>query len=269
MSRTASHHSSNDAAAQVTVTSSTDFDLETTRRHDRPQAIRVGEPKWPRRFGVRRLDVSELDGGAARRSHPRVELRTRPDGEHGPTAGAQNARDLGADALHLGHEHQPKPAQDSIDVVVGQRQPGGVFDGEANVRQAECGSSTLRRLDHLRRYVGGHQFAARLSPREREKPCLALSRCELENPLTRPRVEQLDHSRRQPRRRAPEHLAPPLPARGDATPGLDLVDGAAGLCRHALELRDDVLAVGRERLLLPVGHQVDRIVIDADRLQLP
>src|SRR5712692_103481 len=36
----------------------------------------------------------------------------------------------------------------------------------------------------------------------------------------------------------------------------------------AAELRDDVVPVGPERLLLPVGHEVDVELVDADRLEL-
>src|SRR5439155_7889789 len=37
---------------------------------------------------------------------------------------------------------------------------------------------------------------------------------------------------------------------------------------HTGELRDDVLAVRLERLLLPVRHQVDVELVDADRLEV-
>src|SRR6185503_6529554 len=41
-----------------------------------------------------------------------------------------------------------------------------------------------------------------------------------------------------------------------------------GLDRRALELRDDLVPVGADYVLLPVGHEVDVVVVDADRLEL-
>src|SRR6266508_4199279 len=45
-------------------------------------------------------------------------------------------------------------------------------------------------------------------------------------------------------------------------------EGKPRLRGDAGELRDDVLAVRLQRLLLPVGHEVDVEVVDADRLEL-
>src|SRR2546421_2372294 len=43
---------------------------------------------------------------------------------------------------------------------------------------------------------------------------------------------------------------------------------SANLGRDTRELRDDLLAVGGQRLLLALGHQVDVELVDADRLEL-
>ena len=78
-------------------------------------------------------------------------------------------------------------------------------------------------LDHLGRDVRREELAARLDPRQRAEPGLARPGRELEQQLPRLRVEQLDHPLREQRRRACEQAAPPLPAGGDAPPGLDLL----------------------------------------------
>src|SRR5439155_15532712 len=55
----------------------------------------------------------------------------------------------------------------------------------------------------------------------------------------------------------PRFLAPKTRSVGTETLGGD-----------ARELRDDLVAVRSQRLLLPVGHEVDVELVDADRLQL-
>ncbi len=78
-------------------------------------------------------------------------------------------------------------------------------------------------VDHLGCDVRRQELAARPDPRQRAEAGLARPGRELEQLLPRLRVEQLDHPSREQRRRACEQAAPPLPAGGDAAPGLDLL----------------------------------------------
>ena len=85
------------------------------------------------------------------------------------------------------------------------------------------GGTAARDLDHLRRRVRREQLSARLDQRQHLEPGLAGPGCEVEDPLPGCGIEQLDHPRREHRRRTREQLPLALPARSDAAPALDLL----------------------------------------------
>ena len=132
---------------------------------------------------------------------------------------------------------------------------------------AELGCTAPRRLDHLGRDVGGEQAPGRAQALRGEEAGVSRARGKLEDRLARLRVR----------------AAPPCAPRSSVwRPRTGFGVSPSRLRRRARlrdprtprsrggsrELRDHVLAVRGERLLLPVRHQVDRVVVDADRLEL-
>ena len=140
-------------------------------------------------------------------------------------ARTEDARDLGRDPFHVGHEHDPEAAEDAVDGIVREREMRGVLDAEADTGQSELCRPSPRRLDHLGSAVGGDQLAARLDPGEHPESRLAGPGGELEDAVSRLRVEELDHPLRELGRCACEEVAAALPARRDASPPLELLGG--------------------------------------------
>ena len=111
----------------------------------------------------------------------------------------------------------------AVDGRIGQRQAGGVLDRELDAFEPERGGAPAGDLDHLGRDVGREQLAARLDQRQHLEPDLAGPGREVEDPLPRSWLEQLDHPLREHRRCTRKQLPLALPAGGDAAPGLDLL----------------------------------------------
>ena len=111
---------------------------------------------------------------------------------------ARTLRDLGGGARHFRHEHQPEAAEHAVDGSSGQRQAGGVLDGELDAFEPERGSAAPGDLDHLGSDVGREQLAARLDQRQQLEADLAGPGGEVEDPLPRSWLEQLDDPLREP-----------------------------------------------------------------------
>ena len=223
MSRVISHQASSDGARHVSGTSST----VSTRRPDssRSETSRaVGrEPERARRIGVGPLHEPQLERAAAGGRHPLVPVWLRPHRHGRPAAGPEHSGDLGGRTLHVGDQHQPPAAQHAVHRLVVERQRRGVLDGERHVFEPELGGAPPRRFEHLRRDVGRQQMPAGEDSRQRQKPGVARSGRELEDRLTRPRIEELHEPLRDHVGRRPDQLTLPLPTSGDRPPRLDLL----------------------------------------------
>ena len=115
VSRVASHHASTDSAVQSTTTSSTTSiwrpPPSTTERSRSGSPSRNGPgASWSGGSVKPRSSAARPGGG-----DPGIHARARPDREHDPGTRAQDPRDLGGSALHVGDEHQPEAAEDAVD----------------------------------------------------------------------------------------------------------------------------------------------------------
>ena len=137
--------------------------------------------------------------------------------------GRKHAGDLAGARCHLGNEHEPEAAEDGVDSAVVQREVGGVLDREPHVREPERSRAAAGDLDHLGGGVGREELTARQQAGKRAEPGLTRPCRELQEQLPRARLEQLDHPGREKRRRPREQAPPPLPARRNAPPGVDLL----------------------------------------------
>ena len=253
-------------------------DLETARADDRRQSLGIREPKRPRRVRVGRrhrrrarapaLPVAVIHGFSSELAQT---ART------ASPAGPKDAGDLSGGVLHLGHEHQAEATQDAVD--------RGVL--------AVRGSSRPRRRSGYRSGRARPRVVSRPRPSQERRPLRAARRPgwisgsvrnpSSPGPAASSRIRFPGSGSRSSTIRSDsavgcpcEEITLPLPTGRDAVPHLDVLssrvahwcDGTSHPRVAGVKPGDDVLAVCRERLLLAVGHQVDREVVDADRLEL-
>ena len=255
----------------VTATSSSVSTVSPARRRaPRAGALRR-QPERPGRVGIGALHQPERERSPASGGHPVVALRLGPDGDRRPAAGRRTRGDLARSRPRGRRRASARSGRGRRRPTRRQVDRGGVEHAELGVRHAELRCPAPRRLDHLLRDVG-RTAAVRPAPSApaREKAGVARARSQLEDRLAGLRVEQLDQALRERRASRPRTARAAAPSRRRRVrQRLELVVRAPSLTPRARrELRDHVRAVRSERLLLAVRHQVDRVVVDADRLEL-
>ena len=206
----------------------------TTRRASRPPTSRA-PPRRPRSRALRDSTTARSRSGSASRNGPGASgsggsvspssSAARPGAViHGLSRGlaqtASTTRPPGrvtraisaAGPLHVGDEHDPEAAEDAVDRVVGERQ-----------RRRRPRRRSGRPRGRARRRAGGRRRPSRARRRSRSarrragsvaarEARLAGAGRQLEHALPGLRLEQLDHPRRERRRRAREQIAPAAPS---------------------------------------------------------
>ena len=269
VSRVASHHSSSRPRRPVDDDLLDRLDLEAAALDDRAELLRIAEPERSRCVVVGWVGEPKVERGPAGRGDPGI------DAESSPRRRARPAHPGAGPARSRRHALPCRGRASSRSGRARRRRMRRAASSRRRPRRR-----TRRLRARARRRAAGRPRPSRERRRSRAasppgwisgsslEADLARPGSELEDPLPRSWLEQLDHPLGERRRGTRKQLPLALPAGGDAPPGLDLFRRAVAVCRHALEGRDDVLAVGRERLLLAVRHQVDRVLVDTDRLEL-
>ena len=232
VSSATSHHSSSDAARQVTGTSSstcTSSPAPSSRLRSRPGAA---SRKGPGASGIGSFGEPQAERRPAGDRQPRISLALGPDGDRGPSAGTQHPGELAYGRIAVGHEHHPEATEHAVEGRGRQSELGGIRDREVDVVEPELGGAAACGVDHLRDAVRREQASVGCHVGRGEQARVPRPGCDLEEVVTGRRVEEGDEPLGDLTGRIPHERPAALPAARDGAPRVELC-APSGRVTHA------------------------------------